>query len=315
MSASGSANGAAGGVAASSPAGSIYDLGYRHYEGKRHGRWYATWSLYVESLRGIWGLGRPTTAKAAPFILTGLYAFLAFLQLALSSVFSQQMSRGATVDLFTYANYFERMGFFVVFFCVAQAPEVVCRDQRYQVLPLYFTRALGRWEYALARLGSLVTSLFVVLTLPLLALFVGDVLMKPDTFRAIGDELPKALPAIPGSLLIALSMGSISLAVSAFSPRRAYSAIGLLAYFLLMEAVPGAIMGIATAAGNTSVEWLILLTPTTALGAANSWFFGQVLTEAGYPASLGTEAYVLAALASIVIFTTILLLRYRRIAA
>ena len=64
-------------VAASSPAGSIYDLGYRHYEGKRRGHWFAAWSLYVDSLRGIWGFGRPMSAKAAPFILAGLWSLAA----------------------------------------------------------------------------------------------------------------------------------------------------------------------------------------------------------------------------------------------
>ncbi len=40
-------NVAGGGSAttASSPAGSIYDLGYRHYEGPRRGRLWAMWSL------------------------------------------------------------------------------------------------------------------------------------------------------------------------------------------------------------------------------------------------------------------------------
>ena len=92
--------------AATSPAGSIYDLGYRHYEGVRHGRLYAMWSLYVESLRGVWGFGRPTTAKAAPFIILGIYSLLAIVQLAFSSVFAQAMARGDTVELLTYANYF-----------------------------------------------------------------------------------------------------------------------------------------------------------------------------------------------------------------
>jgi ABC-2 type transport system permease protein len=69
-----SANRAPAPGAANSPTGSIYDLGYRHYEGKRNGRGYAMWSLFVESLRGVWGFGRPTTAKAAPFLLAGLYA-------------------------------------------------------------------------------------------------------------------------------------------------------------------------------------------------------------------------------------------------
>jgi ABC-2 type transport system permease protein len=302
-------------AAPGSAAGSIYDLGYRHYEGARHGRLYAAWSLYVESLRGIWGLGRPMSAKAAPFVLAGFYSFLAFLQLALSSLFVQAMQQGETVDLFTYGNYFERMGILTVFFCVAQAPEVVCRDQRYAVLPLYFTRAMRRLDYAVARLASLATALFIVLIAPMIALFIGDILMKPDTLQAIGTEWPKALPAIPANILIALSLASISLAVSSFSPRRAYAAIGLLAYFLLMEAVPAIVYSIGHRAGSTWVDYLLLTTPTTGLGAANSWFFGGKLTPDTYPASVGAESYVLAALASIVLFTAILLLRYRRVAA
>lgn len=296
------------------PVGSIYDLGYRHYEGKHNGRGYAMWSLFVESLRGVWGFGRPMSAKAAPFILTGVYAFLAFIQLAFSSVFSQEMQQGQAVDLFTYANYFERLGFLVIFFCVAQAPEVVCRDQRYQVLPLYFTRTMGRLEYALARLASLVTALFIVLIVPMVALFVGDILMKPDTFGAIGSEWPKAVPSVPAYLLVALSMGSISLALSSFSPRRAYSAIGLLAYFLLMEAIPAAVYGVGRTADWAWSDNLILLTPITALQGAVAWFFGSPIST-NLPLTLGADAYLSAAIVSVLLFTGILLFRYRRMPA
>jgi preprotein translocase subunit SecD len=37
--------------------------------------------------------------------------------------------------------------------------------------------------------------------------------------------------------------------------------------------------------------------------------------EGGIPATLGTDAYVLAVIASIVVFTAVLLFRYRRIPA
>ncbi len=305
---------AAGPAVAGAPAGSIYDLGYRHYEGRRNGRGYAMWSLFVESLRGVWGFGRPVTAKAAPFILLGLYSFLAFLQLAFSSVFSQEMQQGQQVDLFTYGNYFQRLGSLVILFCVAQAPEVVCRDQRYQVLPLYFTRAMDRLEYALARLASLVVSLFIVLMVPMVALFVGDVLMKPDTFGAIGDELPRALPALPAYLIVALSLGSISLALSAFSPRRAYSAIGLLAYFLLMEAIPVAIYSVGQGAGWSWSADLVLVTPITAAAGAVSWFFGLPLTP-DLPATIGAGSYLLAVIVSVAFFAAVLLLRYRKVPA
>jgi ABC-2 type transport system permease protein len=303
------------------PAGNIYDLGYRHYEGKRHGRWYAVWSLYVEGMRGVWGFGRPMTAKAAPFILAGLYSLYALIQLALSATFSQAISSGAmtTADLASYHNYFAAMSFFMILFLVAQAPELVCRDQRYHVLPLYFTRALGRLDYAFARLASLATSVFIAMMVPMILLFIGDVLMKPDTLQAISDEWPRLLPAIPASILAAISLASIALALASFSPRRAYAAIGLVAYFLLMEIVPEVIFTVGHKAGWEWADKLVLLRPTNLIAAATDWFCGVPLPigrgEGGFPATMGADAYLLAMFASIAIFTGVLLLKYRRIPA
>jgi ABC-2 type transport system permease protein len=299
-------------ITASSPAGSIYDLGYRHYEGRRNGRLYSAWSLYVESLRGIWGFGRPLSAKAAPFILAGLYALPALFQLAFSSFIAQSIKEGNAPTLFTYGNYFAGLAFFLILFCVAQAPEVVCRDQRYQVLPLYFTRAIHRVDYALARLLSLATALFLALLVPLVALFVGDILMKPDTIGAIGDEIPMALPALPAYFLVAFGMASISLALSSYSPRRAYSAIGLVAYFLLMEAVPAVVAEVGRNADWSFADKLLLLTPITSLEGAVDWFFGRRLAG-DLVSSVGSDAYLAASIASVAVFTVVLLFRYRRI--
>jgi ABC-2 type transport system permease protein len=303
-------------VPAGSPAGNIYDLGYRHYDGKRHGRAYAAWSLYVESLRSVWGFGRPARAKAAPLIIAGLYAFPAAIQLAFASLLAQRISQGEDVGLFTYDNYYVQFGFFMILFLVAQAPELVCRDQRYQVLSLYFTRALRRSDYALAKLGALTTALFLALMLPAIVLFVGDVLMKPDALAAIGSEWPKALPVLPASLLVALGMASISLTLSSFSPRRAYAAIGLVAYFLLMEAVPAAIWGIGHS-DRVTWDWsdkLLLLAPSTTLGAAGHWFFGSAVgLGSEFSLSLTTGNFLMAAIASILVFSGVLLLRYRRL--
>lgn len=302
-------------ASANRAAGSIYDLGYRHYEGKRNGRAYAMWSLFVESFRGVWGFGRSMNAKAAPFILAGLYALPAAIQLAFSSTISQQVNVGEQASLFAYDNYFGRLSFFVILFCVAQAPELVCRDQRYQVLPLYFTRAMGRAEYALSRLGSLAAAIFLLLLVPTVALFVGDVLMKPDTFKAIGDELPKALPSLPANALIAVSLGSLSLAISSFSPRRAYSAIGIVAYMLLMEAIPAAIYSVGQNAGWMWADKLFAVTPITSLSGAVGWFFGLTLNPQDFPGSLTSADYLVAAVAGLVVAAGVLVFRYRRMPA
>ena len=303
-------------AAASSPEGNIYDLGYRHYEGKRHGTWFAVWPLYVESLRSVWGFGRPMTAKGWPFILAGIYAFPALLQLALSSVFSKALSEGRQLELFTYAKYFGDTGLWILIllFCIAQAPELVCRDQRSHVLSLYFTRPLARAQYAVARVGALSTALFIVLVIPCLALFVGDVLMKADTIKAIGDELPRLLPSLPASALVALGMGSISLGLAAFSPRRAYSTIGLVAFFLIVEGVTAFIYEAGVRAGWSWADMTSLLAPITTLEGAYQWFFGGPLLDP-FPSAMTSADYLAAALATIAIFWGLLLYRYRSISA
>jgi ABC-2 type transport system permease protein len=298
---------------AGSPAGSIYDLGYRHYEGERRGRLYAAWSLYVESVRSIWGFGRPVTAKAAPFIILGMYSFLALMQLAFSSFIERAVQAGETERLYTYDNYFATLSPVIVLFCVAQAPELVCRDQRYQVLPLYLTRALSATDYALAKIAALTTSLFVALMVPMVALFIGDILMQADAFKALGQEVPKALPALPASLLQALGLATISLALSSFSPRRAYSAIGLLAYLLIFETILKIVYAIGLEVASAWSGNVLLAGPLSNLSAATHWFFGKPLESPDWPASLAGDAYLLAAGVSIVLFTTILLLRYRGI--
>lgn len=309
-------------VTASSDRGSIYDLGYRHYEGRRLGRAYAIWSLFVESFRMVWGFGRPTRAKAAPFILVGLYSLIAVFQLAFSAVIANQIKQGENVSLVKYGTYFTDPGlnFFIILFCVAQAPELVCRDQRHHVLPLYFTRALTRFDYALARVGALTAALFVALMVPMVALFVGDVLMQSDAMKAIGDEWPKALPAIPASLIEALGLASLSLALSAFSPRRAYAAIGMIAYFLLMQTVPTTIYELGTRESNwTWASNLLYLRPVGILSGASDFLFGITKTP-GFGGStievaVSLESQVAASVAMIAIATGVLLFRYRRMPA
>ncbi len=302
--------------ATGAPTGSIYDLGYRHYEGERHGRAYSLYSLYLESLRSIFGFGRSASAKAWPLILLGLYSLLAVLQLAFSSIISQAIQQGEDIGLATYANYFEGLWILVLLFCVAQAPELVCRDQRYSVLPLYFTRSLHRLDYVLAKVSALTTALFVVLMVPMVALFVGDILMKQDALQAIENEWPKALPAIPACLWTALVMASTSLAVSSFSPRRAYAAISLFAYVMVYWVVAEIVWAVGTEAGWDWADKPQLFGPARSAVGATAWFFGdQLPTNPGLSSSLGPDAYLLSSLTLVLVFCGILIYRYRRLAA
>ena len=45
------------------PSGAIHDIGYRRYEGPRLGASYIRRSLFLETLRGSFGLGRSARSK------------------------------------------------------------------------------------------------------------------------------------------------------------------------------------------------------------------------------------------------------------
>ncbi len=81
-------------------------------------------------------------------------------------------------------------------FCAAQAPELFGRDQRYGVLPLYFSRVLTRPDYALAKVLGLIVALLAVDLAPYLILFVGRVFVAPDPATGLVDEIG-AGPEVP----------------------------------------------------------------------------------------------------------------------
>jgi len=238
-------------AAAVSRTGSIYDLGYRRYEGPRLGRAYAVRSMIVHSFRTTYGLGRGGRAKIAPLVLGGLAVLPAVLVVGALTLAArlgiQRQLEGASP--ISYESYFSSIGAIIALFCAAQAPELFGRDQRHGVLTLYFARALRRTDYALARLAGFALALLLLLLFPMAILFIGRGLLSTDIAATFGRDLPK-VPAIIGqALLTAGLLGGLAMAVSAFTPRRAYATAGIIALFIL----PGIVAGIVIQLGSSAI--------------------------------------------------------------
>ena len=82
--------------------GSIYDLGYRHYTGPRLGRRHAVAAMYIQSLRSIFGIGRPFTSKIFPWLLLGASFLPALVQLGLASLGAEDLEVVKPDDYYTY---------------------------------------------------------------------------------------------------------------------------------------------------------------------------------------------------------------------
>jgi ABC-2 type transport system permease protein len=296
---------------AGSATGSIFDLGYHGYDGPRLGRRHAISTLFVHSLKWTFGIGRGGRAKIAPFVLAGLTLLPAVLAVGIRALAGPAAER---VSPITPQNYLTYVQTFIAFFVTAQAPELLGRDQRSHILTLYFSRALERTDYALAKYGALVCALALVLLVPQALLLLGMIFASVDLGAGLGDALPLVLPILLSTVVAAAFFSGIALAIAAFIPRRAFSAGAIVATFLVLSGV----VQILVVQGKLRdpLRYVALLDPYALLDGLASTVFGVPGRNASVTHS-GIDPAIFAAGACVVAVTTLLVLvaRYRRIEA
>jgi len=290
-----------------SATGAIYDLGYRGYDGQRLGRRAAFATLFWASLRAAFGLGRSGRSKVVPWGLSAIMIVPAAVAGAI-----QALAPGG-LSPFNYDNYLWDLQPILALFVAAQAPELVSSDQRNRVLSLYFSHALARSDYALAKVGAMAAALFILALAPLLVIFSASILASTDVPAAVGDQLGN-LPQIVGSPLVyAIPLAALGMAIASFTPRRAYATGAIIAVFLVSAAVGG----ILAEAGRGRLSLVApLINPFVLLDGTRDWLLGASIPDS--PVSRADLAEpVFGALTAVltVIGIAAVLWRYRRIAA
>ncbi len=286
------------------PTGTIYDIGYRRYDGPRLGRRGALDTIVRAGVRAAFGMGRSGRSKIIPWGAVVLAALPAGVAVAI------RVLVGDIVELYNYDNYLWGIGALLPIFVAAQAPELVVNDMRSNVLPLYFSRPISRRDYVIAKLVALSLSLLALTLLPLLLLFVGRVLAAEEIVAALGDEVG-VLPGIVGnSVLHAVVVASIGLAISAVSGRKAYAAGAVLALFLV-----GSVISQLLGAPGLGLEGLApFANPLAILDGTREWVFGGGAAESPVGAAdLPPWLYGVATAVLLALSWGLLALRYRRV--
>jgi ABC-2 type transport system permease protein len=292
--------------------GSIYDLGYRGYEGPRLGRSAAITALFTHSLRTAYGLGRSTRSKVMPVGLTAmaiLPSLLALGILALISQFGEAGEAFEAVSPIQYSTLFPFIATLVFLFCASQAPELFGRDQRAGVLPLYFSRAISSTDYAAARLLGLLAALIILVLSPQLLLMVGRVLVATDLGDGLSEELPSLPAAIGISLIVAATVGCISAAIAALTSRRAYATVAIIAIFTLPVAATELLVELEA---GLLAQLAVLLNPSYVLDGVNAFLFDVPTDNPTVDAAdIAGWVFVVAAAGWIAGSTAVLVRRYR----
>jgi ABC-2 type transport system permease protein len=296
--------------------GSIYDLGYRGYEGPRLGRRAAVISLLVHSLRTAYGLGRGARSKAMPMSLVAMAVLPSLLGLGIIALVNQLEGPAQAFEAISpikYATLFPFISTLVFLFCASQAPELFGRDQRAGVLPLYFSRAITRVDYAMARALGLFAAVLVLVLAPQLLLLVGRILVAKDLLDGLVEELPQLPAMLLVGVLVTLVVGSISAAIAALTPRRSYATVAIIGIFLIPNIAASMLVWLdAGLLGQVAV----LLSPADVLDGVNANVFDSGLDNlAASAANLSGTTYLLAACGWIAVSLAILVRRYQKIVA
>ena len=304
-----------GATPATGPGGSIYDLGYQGYHGPRLGRRSASVALLRNTIRSAYGIGRGGRAKLAPFALTGLAILPAILAVGVAALIARSGAGGALegASPVRYENYHGLTVTLVMLFCAAQAPELFGRDQRYGVLPLYFSRAITRSDYALAKVAGLIVALLIIDLVPQAILFVGRVLVAADPATGLSKEAAAVPRFLLQGLLTAGLLGGVSALIAAWTPRRAYATAGIIA----VSIIPPVLVALLTAlTGSDTARVIVLFSPGDVLDGANAWIFGSISENPAIVAlGLPGQLYVTSAIVVSAVAIALTVRRYRRITA
>ena len=277
----------------------IHDIGYQRYTGPRLGREYAFGSLFLHGLRTAYGLGRPAKAKIFPWAVALIVTTVAVVFTAVRAQTGQ--------PVMTYTAYTESMGLLAILFVAIVAPELVSRDLRSGVLPLYFTRALRAGDYALAKLAALITAVWLLLGAPQLIMFLGGA-FDGGRVGAAWDEFVDLLPGLSYAGIHAIVFSSLALLVSSLTGKRAFAAGGIVAVFLMT----GPITGVLSSMPSSAVHYLAgLPNPASLVQGDGDWLFGN--TEAFNVGNYG-PAYGVATVVFVAACVALLLARYRKVA-
>jgi ABC-2 type transport system permease protein len=228
------------GMAAAGGGGVIHDLGYRRYDGPRLGRAGIIRALYWHSLRSAFGIGRGAKAKIVPILV-----FIALCLPAIVNAISVAQNPGST-PIVDYDTYTYRLRTLVMLiFVAAQAPELVSRDLRSHVLPLYYSRPLRRLDYPLAKYIAFTAACLLVIEIPLIILYLGNILSAGGG-SVVWDQTKALIPGLGVGVLWAVLLAAIGLVLASFTGRRAY-ATGLIAiYFFLTWILATILVNVAT---------------------------------------------------------------------
>ena len=215
----------------------VYKRGYRPYRGPTTGRWARFMVLPRNAWRRLYQQRLVLLLTMLALVWPLLCAGFIYLtnHAALLQGLEPEFRQFIQVDAGFFAIFMYVQSGFAVFLAALAGPGLIAPDLANNALPLYFSRPLTRWSYALARLTVLVGMLSIVTWIPGVLLFALQVgLAGGWWFRA---NWTLGAGVVTGFLLWLLVLSLVAMAASAYVKWRIVAAAVSLAFFFILSGV------------------------------------------------------------------------------
>ena len=294
--------------------GTVFDIGYRSYTGRREGRGRARLAVYKDGLRAALGLGRGGRAKILPWFFVSVLAAIALVMALVAGAADRLGGPGTAVriDLPSHSDYNGIASILMFVFAALVAPELLCRDRRDGTINLYLVRPLTGADYVVARWAAFLTVMIAAAWLPQIILFLG---------LSMGDPKPMVYLSthwldVPRFLLAGVAMAAyattLAMLTASFTTRRAYASVFLVGLFVITTPFT---VGLAEEISGKAGQWISMFNLTNIPVHVNDIIFGDVseITEEAPARQLAAWVRVTWYFAWTLVPATVLWARYRRL--
>ncbi|MGD8869774.1 MAG: hypothetical protein PVI01_19290 [Gemmatimonadales bacterium] len=292
--------------------GTVFDIGYQRYTGRREGRFRARYAVFKNGVRTALGLGRGARAMVLPWFFIGVLALIALVMAMIAGAVGQLEGPEAAAQLPSHSDYYGIVSIIIFVFAAVVAPELLCRDRREGTIHLYLVRALSGSDYIIARWGAFLVVMAAAAWLPQFILLIGLAMGNAAPAVYLRDhwlDIPRFLLA---GLVFAAYTTTLAMLAASFTNRRAYASVFLVGLFVITTPFT---IGLASETAGLAGQWISMFNLTNIPVHVNDLIFGEVSQITAEAPAGAFPAWVLVSwyLAWTLVPGAILWLRYRRL--
>jgi ABC-2 type transport system permease protein len=254
--------------------GTVFDIGYQRYTGRRDGTGRARLAVFKDGVRIALGIGRGSRAKALPWVFIALLSGIAVIMALVAGTVERMGGAGTAeqMNLPSHADFYGIASIILFVFAAVVAPELLCRDRRDGVIHLYLVRPLTGGDYVLSRWAAFLVVTVGAAWLPQVILLLGLAMGDPAPLLYLRNhwlDVPRFLAA---GIAMAAYTTTLALLTASFTTRRAYAAVFLVGLFVITTPFT---VGLAAEVGGTVGQWISMFNLTNIPVHVNDVIFGQ----------------------------------------